>query len=165
MSTVYLGLGSNINGPVQQLECAIRILGQQARCKILALSSFYSNPPMGPAQQPDYVNAVVCIDTDFSPGQLMDNLQAIEMQQGRKRGVRWGPRCLDIDILLYEQISLDSERLKIPHPGLCERNFVLYPLQEIAPDLNIPGKGHIIDLIKDCDYGELRKLQVDMQEY
>ena len=117
---------------------------------------------MGPENQPDYVNAVVCMETTLSPVQLLDKLQAVEAQQGRKRGVRWGPRCLDIDILLYDQLIMDSERLKIPHPGLCDRNFVLYPIHEIAQNLIIPGKGVITDCLENCDFGQLRKLSFDL---
>ncbi|MFV2056246.1 MAG: 2-amino-4-hydroxy-6-hydroxymethyldihydropteridine diphosphokinase [Thiohalomonadales bacterium] len=143
MSIAYLGLGSNLNGPVSQIKAAIQSLGLLPDCIVRQVSSLYTSPPMGPVIQADYINAVVALQTRFDPVQLLDNLQAIERQQGRIRGVRWGPRTLDIDILLYEQLRIDSERLKIPHPGLCERNFVLYPLHEIAPDVHIPGKGSI----------------------
>jgi 2-amino-4-hydroxy-6-hydroxymethyldihydropteridine diphosphokinase len=165
MNIVYIGLGSNIKGPVQQLERAIQALGQLAAGKLVAISSYYSNPPMGLARQPDYVNAVVCLQTTLAPVQLLDKLQAIEARQGRKREYRWGPRSIDLDILLYGQITVDTERLKIPHPGLCERNFVLYPLQEIAPELEIPGRGKIAGLVKNCEYGGLRKLSVDIIDH
>ena len=165
MSTVYIGLGSNINGPVQQIESAIKSLNQLPHAKMASLSSLYSSPPMGPSPQPDYVNAVICLQTKLAPVQLLDKLLAIEALQGRKRGIRWGSRSLDLDILMYDQIILNSERLKIPHPGLCERNFVLYPLQEIAPELKIPGRGQIVDCIKECARGELRKLSVDLIDY
>lgn len=165
MATVYLGLGSNISGPVQQIKRALKSLSLVPDVCIHAQSSLYLNPPMGPAQQPDYVNAVVCIKTGHSPIQLLDKIQALEAQQGRKRGLRWGPRSLDLDILLYDELLIESERLKIPHPGLCERNFVLYPLLEIAPKLTIPGRGHISDLVKNCEFGDLRKLWFDLVDY
>jgi 2-amino-4-hydroxy-6-hydroxymethyldihydropteridine diphosphokinase len=117
----------------------------------MACSSLYRSAPMGPANQPDYVNAVMAVETALAPLALLDALQALETAFGRVRhGERWGPRTLDLDILLYGSEILATDRLTVPHPGLAEREFVLYPLQEIAPDLNIPGLGPLADLVRRC---------------
>lgn len=117
----------------------------------MACSSLYRSAPLGPANQPDYVNAVMAVETALAPLALLDALQALETAFGRVRhGERWGPRTLDLDILLYGSEILATDRLTVPHPGLAEREFVLYPLQEIAPDLNIPGLGPLADLVRRC---------------
>lgn len=145
--TAYIGLGSNLQDPIAQLQRARRTIAQTAGIAELAFSGLYRNPPMGPADQPDYVNAVMAVHTTLTPHALLGCLQAIEQQQGRVRsGERWGPRTLDLDILLYDQQQLQSPDLIIPHPGIAERAFVLLPLLEIAPDLTIPGKGALRDL-------------------
>ncbi|TAN50675.1 MAG: 2-amino-4-hydroxy-6-hydroxymethyldihydropteridine diphosphokinase [Methylococcaceae bacterium] len=145
--TAYIGLGSNLQDPIAQIQRARRAIAQTAGMAELAFSSLYRNPPMGPADQPDYVNAVMAIATTLAPHALLGCLQAIEQRQGRARsGERWGPRTLDLDILLYGQQQLHSADLTIPHLGIAERAFVLLPLLEIAPDLTIPGKGALRDL-------------------
>jgi 2-amino-4-hydroxy-6-hydroxymethyldihydropteridine diphosphokinase len=138
MARACIGLGSNLDDPGQQLCQAIASLRNSAGIQVIALSSLYLSAPMGPKDQPDYVNAVAELETELEPLALLDALQAIENAQGRVRDVRWGPRTLDLDILLYDDLCLDDERLSIPHPGLLQRNFVLYPLAEIAPDRVLP---------------------------
>ncbi|WP_455380060.1 2-amino-4-hydroxy-6-hydroxymethyldihydropteridine diphosphokinase, partial [Acidihalobacter prosperus] len=114
-------------------------------------SRLYINPPMGPRDQPDYVNAVALIQTALPPLKLLEELQLVEAQQGRVRdGVRWGPRTLDLDLLLYGDKIIRDSRLIVPHPGMHERNFVLYPLAEIAPQLVIPKLGPLEELLADC---------------
>ena len=152
MVTVYIGLGSNLENPQHQVTQAIDAIKSLAGCRCVAVSSLYRSKPMGPQDQPDYVNAVMALETSLSALALLDELQAIEQQQGRVRGKeQWGPRTLDLDLLLCGQQIIDLPRLKIPHPGLHERSFVLYPLYEIAQDLQIPGHGALVDLLQRCE--------------
>ncbi|NIR59411.1 MAG: 2-amino-4-hydroxy-6-hydroxymethyldihydropteridine diphosphokinase [Gammaproteobacteria bacterium] len=157
---VYVGLGSNLDDPVAQLRRAREALERLPATGLAARSALYRNPPMGPPGQPDYVNAVVALDTGLGPHELLDLLQAIEAQQGRVRGAeRWGPRTLDLDILMYGDAVLEDERLTIPHPGLQQRPFVLYPLRDIAPELEVPGGGAVSALAARCPSGALERLE------
>ncbi|MBS3786223.1 MAG: 2-amino-4-hydroxy-6-hydroxymethyldihydropteridine diphosphokinase [Gammaproteobacteria bacterium] len=149
---VYIGIGSNLAEPVQQVKAGFNALAGLPQTTLLQTSRLYGNPPMGPVPQPDYVNAVAAIDTGYAPDVLLQALKAIENQAGRDlNGQRWGPRPLDLDILLYGDSQYRSDTLSIPHPGMPERAFVLYPLAEIAPELMIPGMGLLSDLIKKVD--------------
>jgi 2-amino-4-hydroxy-6-hydroxymethyldihydropteridine diphosphokinase len=155
----YIGIGSNLANPVAQVQEAIEELGAIPDSILIARSSLYSSKPMGAAGQPDYVNAVVAIDTVLSAKALMQALQNIERRQGRERtGEKWGPRILDLDLLLYGGRVIDTADLTVPHPGLHERDFVLVPLEEIAGDINIPGRGMLSALISRCENHSLRKL-------
>ena len=155
----YIGIGSNLANPVAQVQEAIEELGAIPDSILIARSSLYSSKPMGAAGQPDYVNAVVAIDTVLSAQALMQALQNIERRQGRERtGEKWGPRILDLDLLLYGGRVIDTADLTVPHPGLHERDFVLVPLEEIAGDINIPGRGMLSALISRCENHSLRKL-------
>lgn len=159
MARVFIALGSNLSNPVSQLQQAIQSLGRLEQTSLISTSSFYRSLPMGPPDQPDYINAVVCLETALEPLPLLDSLQHIEQQQGRVRtGERWGPRKLDLDILLYDEQIISNDRLIIPHPGLHERSFVLYPLQEIAPELEIPGHGQLARLVAKCDKAGLEQI-------
>jgi 2-amino-4-hydroxy-6-hydroxymethyldihydropteridine diphosphokinase len=136
----FVGIGSNLQGPAAQVRSAIRAIDASPDMSLERTSSLYSSPPMGPPDQPDYVNAVVKIETVLSSFDLLESLQRIELEHGRSRtGMRWGPRTLDLDILLFDTESIDTVRLKIPHPGLTERPFVIVPLAEIVPDLMLPN--------------------------
>jgi 2-amino-4-hydroxy-6-hydroxymethyldihydropteridine diphosphokinase len=158
MNAVYLGLGSNLATPEQQLQCAITSLAALADSELVCCSSFYASRPMGPQDQPDYVNAVALINTTLTPRQLLAETQAIEQQQGRVRKAnQWGPRTLDIDILLYGDVSLQSTQLTIPHYGMKQREFVLYPLFEIAPDLVLPSGEKLTELLAKCPLNGLEK--------
>jgi len=141
--TTYIGLGSNLERPVEQIKRALQQLAEIPQSRMISHSPIYRSSPMGPADQPDYINAVAVLVTTLAPLELLDALQAIEQQHGRIRGEqRWGPRTLDLDILLYGEQQIDNDRLIVPHPGLGERNFVLYPLCDVAGEnLNIPGLG------------------------
>lgn len=144
MIRVYLGLGANLDAPQQQLQQAVNALMQLPHSQLAAVSSFYGSKPMGPQDQPDYVNAVAALDTQLAPEDLLDALQRIELEQGRQRkDERWGPRTLDLDILLYGEAVLATPRLTVPHYGLHQREFVVYPLLELAPDLQVPGLGSL----------------------
>ena len=155
---VYVGVGSNLDNPEQQVQSAIDECAVLPRTRLRARSSLYRSAPMGPQDQPDYVNAVACLATGLLPDTLLQELQAIEQRHGRERSRHWGPRTLDLDILLYGQDVIDTEHLKIPHPGIAERNFVLYPLAEIDSQLDIPGKGKLRALLQRCSEAGLTRL-------
>ncbi len=143
----YIGLGSNLQQHSQQIQAALQALKQLPTTRLIGHSSLYRSPPLGPADQPDYINAVAILSTELSPHALLFLLQAIETQQGRVRnGLRWGPRTLDLDILLYDNLCLTDSRLTLPHPGFYERAFVLCPLYECAPDLVLPNGRPLADL-------------------
>jgi len=155
----YIGLGANLDEPVTQLQQAVQALKQLPQSTLVAVSGFYGSKPMGPQDQPDYVNAVAAIDTMLSAEQLLDALQQIEQQQGRKRKAeRWGPRTLDLDILLYGNQVIATERLTVPHYGLRVREFVLYPLHDIAPQLSLPDGTVLSSLLAQVPLNGLQKL-------
>lgn len=156
---VFLGLGANLTNPVAQIQNAVAALRQLPQSKLVAVSSLYGSRPMGPQDQPDYVNAVAKISTGLTPLALLDALQQIEQQQGRQRKAeRWGPRSLDLDILLYASHTIASERLTVPHYGLAQREFVLYPLAEIAPQLTLPCGTPLQTLLNKVPLNGLQKL-------
>lgn len=152
MVTAYIGLGSNMQNPAEQLRSARLAIQALEGCAEIAFSSLYRSSPMGPSDQPDYVNAVMAVATSIPPRALLEAMQAIELSHGRVRtGLRWGPRTLDLDLLLYGQEQIADADLIVPHAGIAEREFVLYPLAEIAPsDLTIPGKGALSTLVAAC---------------
>jgi len=153
----FVGLGSNLQEPRKQLESALRALTRLPESRLTATSALYQSRPVGPPQ-PDYLNAVACLDTALAPLALLDRLQAIEDAQGRERKERWGPRTLDLDLLLHGDRELTLPRLKLPHPELARRPFVLYPLADIAPDLILPGGESLKDLLRACPYEDLQRL-------
>ena len=158
--TVYIGLGSNLAEPIEQIKTARHAISTLPTVEIIALSNFYSSPALGGMEQPNYVNAVLSILTILSPLVLLQHLQAIENAQGRVREQRWGARTLDLDILLYGDQTIDLPDLTIPHYGLAERAFVLYPLAEIAPTLSIPHHGSLNNLLSKCPLNDLVKLEL-----
>ena len=139
-TNAFVGIGSNLNDPARQVRSAIAAIDTSNELQLLSESSLYSSPPMGPPDQPDYVNAVVEIGTLLDCLELLDCLQHIERVHDRVRGdLRWAARTLDLDILLFGDQSIECERLRIPHPGMIERAFVIIPLAEIAPELMLPN--------------------------
>ena len=138
MTTVYLGLGSNLAKPQKQILSAINEISELSNCNLLCRSSLYQTKAEGGVVQDDFINAVLAIKTSLKPLELLDVLQEIEVLHQRKRTIRWGPRTLDIDILLYGNAIINNTRLQIPHKLMTERGFVLLPLMEIAPELIIP---------------------------
>ena len=159
MLRVYIGLGSNLAQPAEQLQAALSALADLPDSQLIAVSSLYASKPLGPADQPDYVNAVAALDTALEPLQLLDRLQQIELQQGRQRKAeRWGPRTLDLDILLFGDQLIDLPRLQVPHYHLQERPFVLYPLAEIAPALEPPDGPSLAELLQNCPLQGLQRL-------
>lgn len=157
MITVFIAVGSNLGDPVTQAKVAIEAIKQLPKSHTVSCSSLYSSTPMGPQDQPDYINAVVEIQTELTPLELLDCTQTIELEQGRvRKEERWGPRTLDLDILLYGNEVMDSERLTVPHYGMKEREFVLYPLAEIAPNLTLPCGTRLNELLSIVDKNGLR---------
>ena len=155
----YIGLGSNLAEPVAQIKSAHAAIAAIPGVRELTFSGLYHSLPMGPKDQPDYVNAVMGVSTDLLPMTLLRSLQTIENNQGRvRKGERWGARTLDLDVLIYGEQEIDVPDLTVPHKGLEERSFVLYPLFEIAPQLRVPGKGFIADLIAKCPLSGLRRM-------
>jgi len=157
----YIGLGSNLAAPVEQIKIAHLAIAQLQQVDEVAFSSLYSSPPMGPQDQPDYVNAVMAVSTTLSAMNLLKSLQAIENEQGRIREKRWGARTLDLHVLLYSEQQINRSELTVPHAGIAERAFVLYPLWEIAGnDLIVPGKGLLKNLLEQCPLAGLQRLSV-----
>ncbi|WP_339719248.1 2-amino-4-hydroxy-6-hydroxymethyldihydropteridine diphosphokinase [uncultured Paraglaciecola sp.] len=157
MNQVYIGLGSNLGQSAKQIQAACHSLASLSETKLIRCSSLYQSLPMGPQDQPNYVNAVVLIETELSPENLLQQTQQIESQHGRvRKSNRWGPRTLDLDILLYGQQQLDKEQLTIPHIGMKQREFVLYPLFEIAPELILPCGEKLSDLVLTCPINGLQ---------
>ena len=144
----YIGLGSNLDNPELQLDAALDALRDIPDTNLVKYSSFYRSAPLGPGGQPDFINAVALLDSGLEAGRLLAQLQSIENRQGRTRdGQHWGPRTLDLDMLLYGNQVIDEPELTVPHPGIRHRNFVLMPLLELAPDLEIPGLGRVDELL------------------
>ncbi len=159
MDKVFIGLGSNLDNPLSQLKKAIEYLKQLKLLSVINVSDFYSSPPMGPQDQPDYINAVIEVATTLDAEQLLDELQQIEHMQGRERKQRWGARTLDLDILLYGNEVINTERLTVPHSGISERNFVLYPLRDLVDEnFEIPKSGSISELLKACPMAGVTRL-------
>lgn len=156
----YVGLGSNLHGPARQLQAAIDMLGELPRTRLTARSSLYRSAPFGGIEQPDFMNAAVALLTRLSARELLAELQQIEMRRGRDSDeVRWGPRVLDLDLLVYSGAMIDESDLVVPHPGITARNFVLLPLQEIAPELVIPGLGRLASLPVNVEEPQIERIE------
>lgn len=148
----YVALGSNLGDSQQQLADAIHALAGLPHTRLLARSHVYRTPPWGVHDQPDFLNAVVELETSLPPHDLLDAMLEIERAAGRQRdGERWGPRILDLDLLHIAGKTINDERLTLPHPHIAERAFVLLPLNELAPELEIPGQGRVADLLRAVD--------------
>lgn len=161
---VFIGLGSNLAEPISQIKAALNAITALVSTRFIQCSSLYASRPMGPQDQPDYVNAVVEIETELAPETLLDALQTIELNQGRERKEnRWGPRTLDLDILLYGQQLINSQRLTVPHYGMKEREFVIYPLAEIQPDLILPCGENIDSVLKTIARNGLQRMTMDVE--
>jgi 2-amino-4-hydroxy-6-hydroxymethyldihydropteridine diphosphokinase len=149
MAEVFIALGSNMSDPHCQLDRALKSLASIPQSAIVAVSDRYQTPAIGP-RQPDYINAAAQLRTSLSPESLLDVLQSIEQQQDRVRTIRWGPRTLDLDILLYDNLVQDTQRLTIPHPRMAERAFVLMPLADINRQLTLPCGKTVAQLLANC---------------
>ncbi len=157
---VYIGIGSNLGDSEQQAADAFEAIGNLEGTRLLKTSSLYASKPMGPQDQPDYINAVCLIETTLKPHSLLKQLQSIELECGRERkGDRWGPRTLDLDILLYGSEHIDTADLIIPHYGMAEREFVMVPLFEIAPTMVMKDGKPIANWVANCSLDGLRRLR------
>ncbi|MBV8158944.1 MAG: 2-amino-4-hydroxy-6-hydroxymethyldihydropteridine diphosphokinase [Dyella sp.] len=159
MTEAYIALGSNLGNARGHVLGAFDALARLPGTQLLAHSPLYLTPPWGMLEQPPFVNAVARVGTTLSPHALLDALLAIERAAGRVRdGERWGPRTLDLDILHMDGVALDDDRLSLPHPRIRDRAFVLLPLNDLAPDLELPGQGRVADLLAALDTAGLERL-------
>lgn len=166
MAEVTIGLGSNLGRHSQggyqdrraQLQQALDKIAEHPEITLIKVSRFFETAPVGPGDQPNYINAAAKIRTCLSAIELLDFLQSIECSQGRQRIQRWGPRTLDLDILTYDQLICDTDRLTIPHPRLHERAFVLAPLADIDPQLQIPNQENVTQLLANCSSNGIVKI-------
>tara|TARA_Y100001963_G_scaffold142220_1_gene211452 strand:- start:3494 stop:3973 length:480 start_codon:yes stop_codon:yes gene_type:complete len=158
MNTVYIALGANLGEPVETLRALLQRLHHVPELAHVECSSLYRSAPMGPQDQPDYVNAVLRAETNLAPLALLDLLQHLEDAFGRVRSRRWGARTLDLDLLLFANLELQHPRLTVPHPGMAERDFVLVPLHELAPELTLPDGRSIAALLEGLPSHDLVKI-------
>jgi 2-amino-4-hydroxy-6-hydroxymethyldihydropteridine diphosphokinase len=156
----WIGLGSNLEDPLAQVSTALQELRLLPDTTLAARSSLYRSDPVGPPGQPDYINAVAALDTRLEPETLLDALQAIEQMHQRVRKIHWGPRTLDLDLLLYGDQVISTPRLTVPHAYMTERNFVLWPLAELAPELILPDGRPLNTLLQHCPLGTLEKISL-----
>ena len=157
MTICYIGIGSNLGDPAKKAQLAIKALQQLPQSQWVAVSALYCSKPMGPSDQPDYINAVAAIETTLTPLALLDQLQRIEQEKGRvRKAERWGPRTLDLDLILFGDQTIVNERLTVPHYGMKQRECVLYPLFEIAPQLTLPDGQSLANLVNNCPLNDLQ---------
>nr|WP_216672260.1 2-amino-4-hydroxy-6-hydroxymethyldihydropteridine diphosphokinase [Cronobacter sakazakii] len=153
----FIALGSNLAEPLSQVNNALAALTRIPGSRVVATSSFYRTPPLGPQDQPDYLNAAVALETTLSAEALLDNTQRIELEQGRvRKAERWGPRTLDLDIMLFGDATINTERLIVPHYDMKNRAFMLLPLSEIAPALRFPDGERLADVLERLDCSAIR---------
>jgi len=154
----YIGIGSNLDGPEARVRQAFAQLAGLPETRLVAASALWRTPPVGPIDQPPFVNAVAGVLTQLAPRALLEALLAAERVQGRRREIRWGPRTLDLDLLLHGQAVINEPGLVLPHPEMTARAFVLYPLAEIAPELRMPGGERVAGLLGRLDGRGLQRL-------
>jgi len=145
----YVGIGSNLQDPARQVRTAMAALEQLPATRLMAVSSLYGTRPFGPVAQPDFCNAAAALLTTLAAQEFLAQLLELERRLGRERRERWGPRIIDLDLLAFGSLRASEAGLTLPHPGIVQRNFVLYPLAEIAPDMLLPGLGRVA-LLRDA---------------
>ena len=150
MTLAYVGIGSNLEEPRQQVELAFGELAALPQTRLVKKSSLYRTAPVGHANQPEFINAVAALDTELGPLELLNELQAVEARHGRRRSFANAPRTLDLDLLLYGDTQRQAADLTLPHPRMHERAFVLEPLLELAPRISIPGRGRAAEQLAQC---------------
>ncbi|SCZ77676.1 2-amino-4-hydroxy-6-hydroxymethyldihydropteridine diphosphokinase [Acidaminobacter hydrogenoformans] len=160
MARAFLGLGSNIGDKAENLQEAVRLIGADSRTRVVAKSSLYSTAPVGYLDQDDFVNGVVEVETTLSPEDLLALCQSVEQALRRVRLIRWGPRTIDVDVLLYEGFISSDPVLTLPHPRMHERGFVLVPLAELDPDLPVADKT-VAEWLERLDVSDIIKLEVE----
>jgi 2-amino-4-hydroxy-6-hydroxymethyldihydropteridine diphosphokinase len=149
MTLAYIAIGSNLASPLEQVNAAVQALGEIPQSRLVKVSAFYRTPPLGPQDQPDYLNAAVVLETSLDAETLLDNTQRIELQQGRQRKAeRWGPRTLDLDIMLFGDEVINTDRLTVPHYDMKNRGFMLWPLWEVAPELTFPNGESLLAILQ-----------------
>ncbi len=151
MTTAYVGLGANLGDRGATIEAALRLLGALPGTTVAAVSTLRETDPVGNVDQPRFLNGVAALETELEPRALLDALLRIEAELGRVRRERWGPRTIDLDLLVYGAEEIDEPGLTVPHPRLHERRFALEPLAELAPNLEVPGRGQVPDLLARLD--------------
>jgi 2-amino-4-hydroxy-6-hydroxymethyldihydropteridine diphosphokinase len=155
----YVGIGSNLDMPARQIEKAIDLLGEIPGSRLVSRSSLYRSAPFGGVEQPDFVNAVAALLTTLQAPDFLQALLGVEKRQGRIRAAtRWGPRVIDLDLLVFGDEKLDEPGITVPHPRIAERNFVLLPLREIAPELAIPGLGRVASIPVNMDEPSISRI-------
>jgi 2-amino-4-hydroxy-6-hydroxymethyldihydropteridine diphosphokinase len=154
----FIALGSNLQDPAAQVSSALREIAELPGTRLLRHSSLYRTAPVGYDNQPDFINAAAEVSTTQQPLALLRALLGLEARHGRERPFANAPRVLDLDLLIYDDQVMQTPELTLPHPRLYERGFVLFPLAEIAPDLDIPGKGRVSDLISACQDQGMEKM-------
>ena len=160
-SRAFIALGSNLDDPLARIDAALGALAALDDTRLVARSPLYRNSALGPGRQPDFINAVAALMTGLDPHALLDEIQKIETAQGREReSERWAPRVIDLDILLYGELQISDGRLTLPHPEMHRRRFVLQPLCDIAPELEIPALGSLRDLLRNAPPHELIKVSL-----
>lgn len=158
----YIGVGSNLDDPLKQVQRGVELLEDLPQSSVLLKSSLYRSPPMGPQDQPDFINAVVAIMTQLEPENLLSLMMGIELDQGRERSAeRWGPRTLDLDLLAFSSVNMATEQLTLPHPGIAERIFVLLPWMEIAPHFRVNGSTTVEQLVQPLLSGDAKIEKLD----
>lgn len=155
----WIGLGSNLEDPLQQLARAVTGLATPPHTTLLSQSPFYRSRPMGPQDQPDFVNGVALVETRLTAHELLDHLQRLEQDHGRVRRRHWGPRTLDLDLLLYGDQVINSDRLIVPHPGIQDRDFVLKPMLDISEEVALPDGRRCQQLLDECTDNHLQRLE------
>jgi 2-amino-4-hydroxy-6-hydroxymethyldihydropteridine diphosphokinase len=163
-TTAYIGIGANLGNPIQQMNVALERIQKNSDFRLLKQSHWYRTAPWGVIDQPDFINGVIVVKTSLSAFELLEYLQALEREQGRTRegAKHWGPRLLDLDILLYGKAVIETDQLSIPHPYLKERAFVLYPLAEVAKDLILPTGESVEELKLQCATQEITLLEYSL---
>ena len=156
MSQAVLALGANLGDPAAGLQTAVNALAGAG--EVVAVSSVYQTAPVGGPPQPDYLNAVLLLDTTLPPQELLAFAHAVESGAGRERRERWGPRTLDVDVIVYDDLVSSDPSLTLPHPRAHERGFVLVPWAEIAPEAALPGHGRIAKLLETVDTSDVRRI-------
>ncbi len=160
MTTAFIALGSNLEDPKKQLNLAIKEISELPGCCINGISSFYENPPVGPQDQPSFINGAIRINTDLEAIDLLNRLQEIEQLHRRVRKIHWGPRTLDLDIILFGDVTINNPRLIVPHVQMENRSFVLKPLLDIDPNLKMPDGRKISDICNNLDCSDLKKTDI-----
>lgn len=164
MIRCFIAAGSNLSDRASCLRTAIQQISSLANCSLIQVAPVYQNPAIGPGDQPDYLNTVLELNTTLSAAALLTALQSIETQLGRRRDIRWGARTLDLDILLYGTDVINTQDLQVPHPRMLQRNFVLYPLFDIAPELLLPDGSSLRSHLDSCPSHGLTRLSLSLQE-